>query len=236
MYTYTLCYVYRILYIPISHLMQQCVCNCSDNEQLFSLFRLPFCSPFFSLPGASVDLCLFFLFFLCFFSACFSVCIRFAVTVYVCVCICYAKRPQSVVFDMCAWFPFKQISLQRTRVASPTAMPSAPSATPLSPLCLPSCSPLSAGEYFGHTNWKCILKQLSAAPKRPRARNYIIQPSRIIVVPDIDRRGRGHDRGGGVKPTEVDRILHTHTPTHTHMQTHMQTHAWTTLKSLFAFS
>lgn len=122
-----------ILYIPISHLMQQCVCNCSDNEQLFSLFRLPFCSPFFSLPGASVDLCLFFLFFLCFFSACFSVCIRFAVTVYVCVCICYAKRPQSVVFDMCAWFPFKQISLQRTRVASPNS-------NALCPLCHTSVS------------------------------------------------------------------------------------------------
>lgn len=35
--------------------------------------------------------------------------------------------------------------------------------------------------------------------------------------------GRGADRGGGVKPTEVDRILHTHTPTHTHTHTHANT-------------
>lgn len=126
--------------------MQQCVCNCSDNEQLFFTFSPSVLFSIFSLPGASVDLCLFFLFCLCFFSACFSVCIRFAVTVYVCVCICYAKRPQSVVFDMCAWFPFKQISLQRTRVASPNS-------NALCPLCHTSVSPLSP-LWFSSLCWR----------------------------------------------------------------------------------
>jgi len=94
---------------------QQCVYNCTDNEQLFftfSFFFLNVSFPMFPLFGT---MCLFvrlFLLFLLFWRTFFTL---FAYILQS-VCICYAKRPQSVVFDMCSLF--KQISLQRTVAAS----------------------------------------------------------------------------------------------------------------------
>lgn len=125
-------YIVYYTYIPISYLMQQCVCNCSDNEQLFFTFSPSVLFSIFSLPGASVDLCLFFSFFLCFFSACFSVCIRFAVTV--CVCVFVMQKGLKALFSICVRGSRSSKLVYKGLALLPqTAMPSAPSATPLSP-------------------------------------------------------------------------------------------------------
>jgi len=81
---------------------QQCVYNCSDNEQLFFIFH--FSLPFLLFACWLLRLPAFFrLSFAGFprFLTCFwifhIVCIHFALSVRAwCPCICYAKRPQSV--------------------------------------------------------------------------------------------------------------------------------------------
>lgn len=112
--TDTQTHVYRILAYISYRIWRSKACIIAQTmSNCFSLFRLPFCSPFFARLLLCFCLCL-----PCFFSGLFQCLhIRFAVSV----CICYAKRPQSVVFDMCVRGP--RSSKLVYKGLAPTAIP-----------------------------------------------------------------------------------------------------------------